>query len=139
MNREVKIMTTQTNAKKFNASKATLVEINRELKRIASRKCRANSPKEKEQYEIQYNKLAEIKAKRFKSVKPKTYMSYTEEEIKALNLENTIKAIKSLQSTRCLYPNRKAEVLKVEAKFQEHKSYLNELAQFESLKAKFSK
>ena len=136
--RKEPIMAT-TKTTKFNARNATLAEYNRELKRIASRKCRAEKPEDKARYEAEYKKLAEAKAKKFSNAKQKTYLTYTKAEIAELSLENTIKGIKSLQSTRCLYPERKAEVLKQEQLFQAHRQELMELAQFEALKAKLGK
>lgn len=124
--------------KKFNATKANLTEFNRELKRLASRKCRAKSETERTKIEAEYTKLAQLKAKKFETTK-KSYLSYSDAEIAKLDLETTVKAIKSLQSTRCLYPNRKAEVLKVEVKYQAHRTELTEQAEFERLKAKLSK
>lgn len=124
--------------KKFNPTKANLTEFNRELKRLASRKCRAKTDSDKKKAEAEYKKLAKLKAEKFETAK-KSYMSYTKDEIAKLNLETTIKAIKSLQSTRCLYPERKAEVLKVEAIYQTHRTELTEKAQFEELKKKFNK
>ena len=131
--------TNKTTTKKFNPKRAGLAEINRELKRLASRKCRAKDQSTKDQYQKEYEELVKIKNDRFKSTKAKSYLTYSDDEIKNLDLETTIKGIKSLQSTRCIYPDRKNEVLKVEAKFQDHKNHLMELAQFEALKAKLGK
>lgn len=122
--------------KKFNAQKATLTEINRELKRLASRKCRAKDEASKKEAAAQYEKVAAVKAKRFATTK-KSYSTFTDEEIAKLDLETTVKAIKSLQSTRCLYPERKAEILKVEAKYQAHRQELADKAQLKALQAKY--
>lgn len=124
--------------KKFNANKCTLTEMNRELKRLASRKCRAKNDADKKAATDEYAKLVAIKNKRF-STSRKSYISFSADEIAKLDLETTVKAIKSLQSTRCLYPERKAEVLKIEQLFQAHRSELNEIAEFNRLKNKFDK
>ena len=133
MNRKAKTMAT----KKFNAQKATLTELNRELKRLASRKCRAKDEATKAEAAEQYAKVAAVKAKRFATTK-KSYSTYTDAEIAKLDLETTVKAIKSLQSTRCLYPERKPEVLKIEAKYQEHRKELLERAKLEELSKKYN-
>lgn len=123
--------------KKFNPNKCTLSEMNRELKRLASRKCRAKTEEAASEAAAEYAKLVAIKNKRFATTR-KSYSTFTEAEIAKLDLETTVKAIKSLQSTRCLYPERKAEVLKVEQLYQAHRTELVERAQFEELKRKLS-
>ena len=121
--------------KKFNPNKCTLTEMNRELKRLASRKCRAKSDEAFNEAESQYKKLVAIKNKRFNTSR-KSYITFTEAEISELDLETTIKAIKSLQSTRCLYPERKDEVLKVEQLFQAHRDEIRDRAELERLQKK---
>ena len=129
---------TTNNLFNIDPKKCTLTEMNRELKRIASRKCRAKTEQEKAMWQKLADQLVGIKASRFESTKKKSYMTYTDAEIQGLSLEDTIKGIKSLQSTRCIYPERKAEVLKVEAKYQEHRAHLMDLIKFEELKAKLA-
>lgn len=121
---------------KFNRSKATLTEVNRELKRLASRKCRAKTPEAATQAAKEYEALAAFKAEKFQTTR-QSYATYSDEAIAALDLETTVKAIKSLQSRRCLYPNLAAETLEVEAKYQAHKAELLEKAQLEKLLAKY--
>lgn len=124
--------------KKFNANKCTETEMNREIKRLQSKKCRAKTEEEKAAAQAEVDKLNEVKAKRFKSSKQKSYLTYTTAEINALDLETTVKGIKSLQSTRCLYPGRKEEVLKVEAIYQAHRQNLLDRAKLAELQSKLS-
>lgn len=125
-----------TTTSKFNRSKATLTEINRELKRLASRKCRAKTSEAAAEAAAQYEDLAAFKAKKFQTTR-QSYATYSDEAIASLDLETTVKAIKSLQSRRCLYPNLAAETMEVEAKYQAHRAELLERAQLEKLLAKY--
>ena len=120
----------------FDRETATLTEINRELKRLASRKCRAKTAETKKTAEKAYRELATFKAEKFKTTR-KSYMTYSEEEIAELGLEDTIKAIKSLQSRRCIYPDKAQETLEVEAKYSAHKSELMERGLLATLEAKY--
>ena len=128
-------MTTST--KKFNCKSATKVSFDREIKRLASHKCltgqkiraltEAGEPVPEElqaKYDAiitEYNRVREAKAKKFSR---KTYMDYTQAEIDALDLRQTMAGIASLACTRSRYPRRTAEVKKQEARFQEHKAKL---------------
>lgn len=125
-----------TTASKFDRSNATLTEINRELKRLASRKCRAKTAEDRKAAAKAYEELAAFKASKFQTTRP-SYATLSDEEIAALDLETTIKGIKSLQSRRCLYPNLAAETLEVEAKYQAHRAELMERAKLAELMAKY--
>lgn len=125
-----------TTASKFDRSKATLTEVNRELKRLASRKCRAKTAEDRKAAAKAYEDLAAFKAGKFQTTR-QSYATYSDEAIASLDLATTVKAIKSLQSRRCLYPNLAAETMEVEAKYQAHKAELLEKAQLEKLLAKY--
>ena len=123
-------------SEKFNAKSATLTEINRELKRLASRKCRAKTDEDRKKAQAEYEKLVKVKNDRFQTTK-KSYFTMTDQEIAELDLETTVKAIKSLQSRRCIYPEKAQESLEMELKFRAHKDELVEKAQLEKLMAKY--
>ena len=123
-------------SEKFNAKSATLTEINRELKRLASRKCRAKTDEDRKKAQAEYEKLVKVKNDRFQTTK-KSYFTMNDHEIAELDLETTVKAIKSLQSRRCIYPEKAQESLEMELKFRAHKDELVEKAQLERLMAKY--
>ena len=123
-------------SEKFNAKSATLTEINRELKRLASRKCRAKTDEDRKKAQAEYEKLVKVKNDRFQTTK-KSYFTMNDQEIAELDLETTVKAIKSLQSRRCIYPEKAQESLEMELKFRAHKDELVEKAQLERLMAKY--
>ena len=123
-------------SEKFDPKSCTLSEMNRELKRLASRKCRAKEDEDRKKYQAEYDRLVKIKNDRFQTTK-KSYVTMTDQEISELDLETTIKAIKSLQSRRCVYPERAQESLEMELKFRAHKDELTEKAQLERLMAKY--
>ena len=125
------------NQKSFDMTTATLTEINRELKRLASRKCRAKTDEDRKSAAAAYAELAQFKSEKFATTR-KSYMTFTDEEIADLDLETTIKAIKSLQSRRCIYPEKTAETLQMEQKFQEHREELAEKALLEKLREKYA-
>ena len=121
----------------FDMTTATLTEINRELKRLASRKCRAKTADAKKSAEKAYRELATFKAEKFATTR-KSYMTFTETEIAELSLEDTVKAIKSLQSRRCIYPEKAAETLQMESKYSAHKAELLEREMLAKLTAKYN-
>lgn len=121
----------------FDRKNATLTEINRELKRLASRKCRAKDEKAKHEAEKAYSELATFKAEKFATTR-KSYMTFTDEEIAEMSLEDTVKAIKSLQSRRCIYPEKLAETLQMEDKYQQHRHELLERKMLAELTAKYA-
>lgn len=82
-----------------------LEQIKRELKRIASVKCRLNKQKGKKSYEEDMRKILEeedkLKAIRDTLVQPKkTVTNFTYEDIQQLSYEEILKAIKSIQSKK---------------------------------------
>ena len=123
-------------SEKFNAKSATLTEINRELKRLASRKCRAKTDEDRKRAQDEYEKLVKVKNERFQTSR-KSYFTMSDQEIAELDLETTVKAIKSLQSRRCIYPEKAQESLEMELKFRAHRDELMEKAQLERLMAKY--
>lgn len=82
-----------------------LEQIKRELKRIASVKCRLNKQKGKKSYEEDMRKILEeeekLKSLRDTLVQPKkTVTNFTYEDIQQLSYEEILKAIKSIQSKK---------------------------------------
>lgn len=82
-----------------------LEQIKRELKRVASVKCRLNKQKGKKSYEEDMRKILEeenkLKALRDTLVQPKkTVTNFTYEDIQQLSYEDILKAIKSIQSKK---------------------------------------
>lgn len=129
-----KATTTKKTTKKFNPKTATKADFNRKLKAVASRKCRAKDEAARKAAEAEYAELVAIKNERFHA--RKTYQTMTAEEIAALDLETTVKAIKSLQSLRCTAPNKADHYRAIEAKFQKHRTQLvaqAEIARLEKL------
>lgn len=129
--------TTKTPKTTFDRETATLTEINRELKRLASRKCRAKTADLRKTAEREYKELAAFKTEKFSTTR-KSYMTLTDEEIGNLSLEDTIKAIKSLQSRRCIYPEKAQETLQMEVKYTNHKTELVERDLLSKLSDKYN-
>lgn len=82
-----------------------LEQIKKELKRIASVKCRLNKQRGKKTYEEEMSKVLaqeeQLKSIRDSLVQPKkTVTTYTIEDIKELSYEEVTKAIKSIQSKK---------------------------------------
>lgn len=91
-------------AKEFNND---LEEVKKELKKVQSQKCRLLKQKSKSTYEAEMSKILkrEQALKEVRSyIEPKkvTVTTMTESDIKLLNFDETIKAIKSIQSKKCL-------------------------------------
>lgn len=82
-----------------------LEQIKKELKRVASIKCRLNKQKGKSSYEEDMRKVLEeenkLKALRDTLIQPKkTVTNFTQEDIQQLSYEEITKAIKSIQSKK---------------------------------------
>ena len=125
---------------KVDIKKCELSEINKELKRIASRKCR--DVENKKYWEEMYENLVEIKNKRFggKVVKKCNYMGLSEDEIKKLNLEELKNGLNVVYSMRCYYKGNDKKMKEVERMFGLYKKYIKEVEErmvFEELKKKF--
>lgn len=116
----------------------TLDELNRELKRLASRKCRAKDEKSRLDAEKSYRELVDIKNSRFQTTK-KSYFTMSDDEIQELDLETTIKGIASLRSRMCVYKSKKTETLEVLKKFTDHKTELQERQKLVELMTKYNK
>lgn len=127
-----------TDKKAFNKTTATLTELNRELKRLANRKCIAKTKNEKDQYDREYKALAQYKTEKFKTSK-KAYLYYDDNEIEQMTLEDIKKALASISSTKTNYPERKKECLEQMNKIKDHREKLKELEQYEYLKKKLNK
>jgi len=123
-------------SKNFDATTASLTELNRELKRLASRKCRAKTAEEKAQFAAEYASIDAMKQQRFSQ---KHYFDWNDAEIAAADYPTSVKAVKSLQSAKTLYPARHDEILPKLAQWMQHRDDLKELAKFEELKAKLGK
>ena len=55
-------------SEKFDPKSCTLSEMNRELKRLASRKCRAKEDEDRKKYQAEYDRLVKIKNDRFQTI-----------------------------------------------------------------------
>lgn len=131
------IMTTKT----FNPKTATLLDINRKLKAIASQKTHAKQKGDVAKYDAlsaQYTELATIKSKRFPTKRSHSYATYTTDEINSLDLPTTIKAVKSLQSLICVYPHRMSELAPIRDAFISHRDYLQNMAKLAELQAQLN-
>jgi hypothetical protein len=90
-------------AEKFN----NVEEVKQEIKRVQSIKCRLLKQKAREDYAIQMAKVLEEEqtlkeVRSFFEPKEKPVTQFTQEDIDVLNYDETIKAIKSIQSKKCL-------------------------------------
>lgn len=128
-------MATKT-TKTFNAQTATLAELNRELKRLASAKCRAKTTEARDAAAAEYAAIDSIKQARFGR---KHFIDWSADEIAKCDLNTAIRGTKSLQSAKTLYPNRHSEILPKLALFIARRDELTELAKFEELKAKLGR
>lgn len=82
-------------------------EVKRELKRIASVKSRLKRQRGKSTYEVEMNEVLQYEellkdVRSFISGETKSVPQYTEEDIKILSYDETIRAIKSIQSKKSL-------------------------------------
>ena len=126
-------MTTKTN-KKFNAQTATLVEINRELKRLASVKCRNKDDQDKYDAAVkEIDRINDIKNQRFGE---KHYIDWSADEIANASFSVAKKAVKSLQSAKTLYPHRLDEILPKLNEWMERRDSLKELEHLKELASK---
>ena len=126
----------------IDVEKCGLSEINKELKRLASRKCREKDAKKKEYWVKCYKNLVGIKNKRFggKVVNKKNYMGLNEEEIKGLSIEELKDGLNVVYSMRCYYKGNEKKMVEVERMFGLYKKYIKEFEErmvFEELKKKF--
>lgn len=115
-------------AEKFNDES----KVANELKRVQSIKCRLKKQQERKDYEESMQKTLEYEealkqVRQMLNPPKKTVTTYTVEDIKLLNFDETIKAIKSIQSKKCLsqFNPDKTEYNKacqIEKMLLEHKS-----------------
>lgn len=125
-------MATKT-TKTFDPATADLTTINRELKRLASRKCRAKSDEDRMEAAAEYARVDAVKQSRFGQ---KHYRDWSADEIATANLETATKATKSLQSAKTLYPERHDEILPKLAEWIQRRDELLEVARLKELAAK---
>lgn len=109
----------------------SLDEVKKALKSVQSIKCRLIKQKERKDYEVEYSKIV-LKEQILKEVRslfePKKQFvtTYTKEDVEKLTYDETIKAIKSIQSKKCLeqHSSDKTELnraLEIEKMLLEHK------------------
>lgn len=130
-----------TTTKTFNAKTATLIDINRKLKALASQKTHAKQKGDVAKYDkvsAEYTEIAAIKAKRFPTKRSHSYATYTQAEIDALDLETTVKGVKSLQSLICVYPHRMDELAPVRDAFITHRDTLQAQLKLAELQAQLN-
>lgn len=103
MSNNVKLTQVAEVAKKFNGD---LEAVKRELKRVASVKCRLKKQKAKPTYEqemrevlAEYQLLKEVRD--YLAPKKLTVTQMTADDIAKLTYDETVKAIKSIQSKKC--------------------------------------
>lgn len=110
-------------------------EAKRLLKNVQSRKCRLKKRKDLEDYEVKMNEILKeeqlLKEVRdYFEPKEKPVTEYTLEDVEKLNYDETIKAIKSIQSKKCnvqfltkdINENEEYQnALKIEEMLKEHK------------------
>lgn len=115
-------------AKTFN----NVEEVKKALKSVQSQKCRLLKQKDRKDYEIEYNKVL-VKEQMLKEVRSylepkKTHVTtMSKQDIELLTFDETIKAIKSIQSKKCLeqYNDDKTEynrAIEIEKMLLEHKA-----------------
>lgn len=143
--------TVQINLKdiEFEAKKYKNVEeVKKALKSIQSQKCRLQKQKTKENYEQDFAKIV-LKEQLLKEVRsylePKkiTVTTMTKEDIKLLNYDETIKAIKSIQSKKCneQYNDDQTEFLKaveIEKMLLEHKATIKPVDEYSIKKSEIN-
>lgn len=124
--------------KKANELGNDLERVNRELKRVASVKCRLKKQKGKSTYETEMSQVLSEEqilkeVKQLLNPKEKTVTTFTQEDVDLLDYDETIKAIKSIQSkkslTRWLTPEEGdndefREACRIESMLLEHKSQI---------------
>lgn len=104
-------------------------EMKQELKNVQSRKCRQKKFKNRENYEVEMTtilKEEQLLKEAISYVEPKRVFvtKMTDEQIESLNYDETIKAIKSIQSKKCNTQFDKVEYEKaceIELKLLQHK------------------
>lgn len=91
-------------AKQFNED---ILELNKELKRVASIKCRLKKQKGKSTYQEDMEKVLSYEqilkeAKQLVDPKEKPVTMYTQDDVDQLDYDETVKAIRSIQSKKTL-------------------------------------
>lgn len=106
-------------------------EVKKELKKVQSQKCRLLKQKAKKGYETEMAKVLKYEqalkeTRSYLEPKKIAVTTMTENDIKQLNFDETIKAIKSIQSKKCLSQYRETmdeynEACKIEEMLLVHK------------------
>lgn len=120
---------------KLSSKFENVEEVKKELKKVQSQKCRLRKQKNRENYENEMSKVVSyeqaLKEVRdyFEPKKP-TVTTMTLEQVQDLNYDETVKAIKSIQSKKCLVQFNTENVdenveyqqaLEIEKMLKEHK------------------
>ena len=89
------------------AKKVDLIQVKKELKRIQSTKCRLLKQKGRKDYEIELNKVLREESdwkevRNLLESKPKPVTKYEQADVDKLDYDETIKALKSIQSKKTL-------------------------------------
>ena len=101
---------TKTNLKKVEEKAkelGTVEAVSKELKRVQSTKCRLKKQKGKSSYEQEMNEVLKEEqllkeARQLLDPKEKPTTQYTQEDVDSLDYDETIKAIRSIQSKKTL-------------------------------------
>lgn len=101
---------TKTNLKKVEEKAkelGTVEAVSKELKRVASAKCRLKKQKGKSTYESEMNEVLREEqllkeARQLLDPKEKPTTQYTQEDVDSLDYDETVKAIRSIQSKKTL-------------------------------------
>lgn len=109
----------------------TLDDLKRELKKVQSQKCRLKKQQDKPTYEVEMAEVLkvenELKMLKDAKIEPKKQVTtLTKDEIEALTYDETVKAIKSIQSKKCIHRyNQESEeyksAVKIEIQLKEHR------------------
>lgn len=100
-------MTNMTNIEKLAQEMGSVEAVAKELKRVQSIKCRLKKQKGKSTYEEEMTKVLSYEqalkeARQLLDPKEKPVTQYTQEDVDKLDYDETIKAIRSIQSKKTL-------------------------------------
>jgi Trm5-related predicted tRNA methylase len=121
--------------KKLSEKFENVENVKKELKKVQSQKCRLAKMKAKETYEQEMTEVVAYEqalkeVRRYLEPKKLTVTTMTQEQISELNFDETVKAIKSIQSKKCNTQYLTAniednveyqEALKIEGWLKEHR------------------
>lgn len=106
-----------------------IIRVKRELKRLQSVKCRLKKQKSRADYQARMTEVVQREqvlkeVRQLLEPRKKAVPEFTQADVEMLNFEDTMKAIKSIQSKKCLSQNDEAEYQRaclVENMLLEHK------------------